>query len=198
MQTLLGHIERWLAYSQAPLEDCAGEKEVRYKKKKNLNDSPYWESAYGKKQPYKAHGVFHFRGEIKIVGNRDDMYKCKECDRLLFSTAFTTSYIRSDSAFHLKTTCRECCTELEREKREARKNAPPKSEVCDCCHKNKKLQMDHTHGTTNVRGWLCANCNSGIGGLRDNLEGVLQAAIYLEKNTDKIIETLNGIKKGAK
>ena len=28
MQTLLGHIERWLAYSQAPLEDCAGEKEV--------------------------------------------------------------------------------------------------------------------------------------------------------------------------
>ena len=26
MQTLLGHIERWLAYSQAPLEDCAGEK----------------------------------------------------------------------------------------------------------------------------------------------------------------------------
>jgi len=29
VQTLLGHIERWLAYSQAPLEDCAGEKEVR-------------------------------------------------------------------------------------------------------------------------------------------------------------------------
>jgi hypothetical protein len=26
VQTLLGHIERWLAYSQAPLEDCAGEK----------------------------------------------------------------------------------------------------------------------------------------------------------------------------
>ena len=28
MQTLLGHIERWLAYSQAPLEDRAGEKEM--------------------------------------------------------------------------------------------------------------------------------------------------------------------------
>jgi len=28
VQTLLGHIERWLAYSQAPLEDCAGEKEM--------------------------------------------------------------------------------------------------------------------------------------------------------------------------
>jgi hypothetical protein len=33
VQTLLGHIERWLAYSQAPLEDCAGEKEMNpYKK----------------------------------------------------------------------------------------------------------------------------------------------------------------------
>ena len=51
--------------------------------------------------------------------------------------------------------------------------------------------MDHTHGTTNVRGWLCANCNSGIGGLRDNLEGVLQAAVYLEKDKNKIIEKLN-------
>ena len=30
MQTLLGHIERWLAYSQAPLEDCAGEKEMKW------------------------------------------------------------------------------------------------------------------------------------------------------------------------
>ena len=177
------------------MENIAGEGEVRYKKKKNLNASPYWESAYGKKKPYKTHGVFHFRGEIKIVGNRDDMYKCKECDRLLFSTAFTTSYIRSDSAFHLKKICRECCTELEVEKREARKNAPPKSEVCDCCHKNKKLQMDHTHGTTNVRGWLCTNCNTGIGAVGDTLEGVLRAAIYLEKDKSKIIEILNGIKK---
>jgi len=31
VQTLLGHIERWLAYSQAPLEDCAGEKEIMSK-----------------------------------------------------------------------------------------------------------------------------------------------------------------------
>ena len=54
--------------------------------------------------------------------------------------------------------------------------------------------MDHTHGTTNVRGWLCTNCNSGIGGLRDNLEGVLRAAIYLEKDKGKIIEIVNEIK----
>jgi hypothetical protein len=33
VQTLLGHIERWLAYSQASLEDCAGEKEIMAWKK---------------------------------------------------------------------------------------------------------------------------------------------------------------------
>ena len=145
-----------------------------------MNARPYWEFAYGKKKPYKAHGVFHLRGDIKIAGNRDDMYRCKECDRLLFSTAFTAAYTRSDGAYLVKKICRECCTVQEAEKREARKNAPPKSEVCDCCHENKKLEIDHTHGTTNVRGWLCTKCNSGIGSLGDDLEGVLRAVTYLE------------------
>ena len=38
---------------------------------------------------------------------------------------------------------------------------------------------------------------SGIGSLGDNLEGVLQAAVYLEKDKSKIIETLNKIKEGS-
>tara|TARA_R100000742_G_C4257386_1_gene75248 strand:+ start:391 stop:546 length:156 start_codon:yes stop_codon:yes gene_type:complete len=30
------------------------------------------------------------------------------------------------------------------------------------------------------RGWLCSNCNTGIGKLGDNIEGVQKAVDYLE------------------
>jgi hypothetical protein len=55
---------------------------------------------------------------------------------------------------------------------------------CHCCGADlparpgaKRLAVDHCHETGEVRG----NCNTGIGKLGDNLEGVLQAAVYLSK-----------------
>jgi len=55
------------------------------------------------------------------------------------------------------------------------------------------LQIDHLHGTFTFRGWLCRECNTGIGSLGDNLEGVLQAAVYLENDKNKIIKTLDKV-----
>jgi hypothetical protein len=51
---------------------------------------------------------------------------------------------------------------------------------CDCCGKtDEKLQWDHCHVTHEHRGWLCHNCNTGLGKLGDNIEGVLRALDYL-------------------
>jgi len=173
------------------MENLTGEK-VRIKNK-TLNTVPYWEKAYGKKQNYKNHKSIHFRGEIKIVGKEDDVQECKECYRLLPLTAFTSHYMRSDGAFVLKKGCRECHVQLRKEQRETRKIAPPKPDYCDNCHNNKKLEIDHIHGSVIFRGWLCSNCNTGIGAVGDTLEGVLRAAIYLEKDKSKIIKTLNDL-----
>jgi len=146
------------------------------------------------KQHRKTGTDFHFRSDgLKIVGKEDDVQKCKECHRILPSTAFTTHTPRVDGAYHLQKICRECHTVVGKEQRDVRKNAPPKSDLCNCCHEKKVLQIDHIHGTTIFRGWLCRNCNTGIGALGDTLEGVLQAAIYLEKDKSKIIEKLNDL-----
>ena len=51
----------------------------------------------------------------------------------------------------------------------------------------------HLHGSTTFRGWLCNDCNSGLGELGDNLGGVLQGAIYLENDINKIKEKLQEI-----
>ena len=45
-------------------------------------------------------------------------------------------------------------------------------------------QLDHTHdGSNTFRGWLCASCNRGIGGLGDDVAGVLNALVYLINST---------------
>ena len=55
---------------------------------------------------------------------------------------------------------------------------------CGCCgtHHTKverRLAVDHCHETLEIRGLLCSLCNTGIGKLGDNLEGVLRASTYL-------------------
>jgi hypothetical protein len=162
-------------------------------RKLNLNTVPYWQTG-NKKRKYKDHEYFHYRGDIKIVGKETDIQECKKCHKILPIMAFTTGYSRGDGAWYLKKICRECNTVNEKDKRDARKNAPPKPERCERCHKKtKKLQVDHIHGSSTFRGWLCTDCNSGIGSLGDNLEGVLHAAVYLENDKNKIIETLDKV-----
>jgi len=46
------------------------------------------------------------------------------------------------------------------------------------------LYIDHDHSTGEVHGLLCVNCNSGLGMLGDNLEGVEAAAAYLRENNN--------------
>jgi len=158
----------------------------------NLNLNTTSHGNYGKKR--KNHRIFHYRREIKIAGKETDMQECKECHEIFPLIAFTTHIQRGDGAYILRKICRECDTIDKREQREVKKNAPPKPECCDCCHKKtKKLQRDHIHGTFIFRGWVCPDCNTGMGKLGDNLEGLLQAAIYLENDKNKIIETLHKI-----
>jgi len=45
--------------------------------------------------------------------------------------------------------------------------------------------VDHDHDTGAVRGLLCINCNTGIGNLRDSVELLSKAILYLEKPIGK-------------
>ena len=161
------------------------------KPKINLNTSPVRE-----RQPFakKDHKNFHYRGRFKIRGQVDDTQECVACTRALPLTAFTTKYLRADGAWVLRRTCRDCEVRLNAERNAVHKIAPPKPNKCDCCHHDRVLQMDHLHGTTLFRGWICNQDNAGIGLLGDTLEGVLRGAFYLEPDINKIIETLHKIK----
>ena len=53
-------------------------------------------------------------------------------------------------------------------------------EACGVCRlKHRRMVVDHDHATGKVRGILCHRCNVCLGGLGDNLEGVMRAVRYL-------------------
>lgn len=60
----------------------------------------------------------------------------------------------------------------------------PAPDSCECCGGppgKKGLAIDHCHETGAFRGWLCTNCNTGIGKLGDDIAGVVRAVEYLTK-----------------
>jgi hypothetical protein len=59
--------------------------------------------------------------------------------------------------------------------------------VCAVCAEpppsNKRLSVDHHHGTGKVRGLLCHHCNVSIGHLRDDPFRIRKLADYVEART---------------
>lgn len=62
-----------------------------------------------------------------------------------------------------------------------------KPQLCECCgnppNGSGSLHLDHDHGTGKFRGWLCSNCNRGLGYLQDSMAGILRAVDYLKRNS---------------
>jgi hypothetical protein len=76
--------------------------------------------------------------------------------------------------------CKACANRTAKIRAHIKKTAPPKPDNCQCCGLNVNvLVMDHCHKTERFRGWLCRNCNTGIGKLGDDLQGLHQAINYL-------------------
>lgn len=60
----------------------------------------------------------------------------------------------------------------------------PMPEACECCGRERgriALRFDHDHQTGAFRGWLCNQCNTGIGGIGDTVEALERAIAYLKR-----------------
>ncbi len=89
--------------------------------------------------------------------------------------------------------CARCHKDGKINMKRLRKISPPAPSNCDCCgipfEKSKSIHtanhaiLDHCHDTDEFRGWLCQNCNVGIGKLGDNIEGLRRAIKYLERTS---------------
>ena len=86
---------------------------------------------------------------------------------------------RSDLDRH-DSRCKQCKKEYVKALNKVKATAPPKPSTCACCNKQTaNLVVDHCHESNVFRGWICGPCNTSIGKLGDNVEGVQKALTYL-------------------
>ena len=110
----------------------------------------------------------------------------------------------------VNTNCKQCGSIKAKERAAIRKQfqhlkPPAYGERCECCKKpvyesKEKIptgvdgtwvwQLDHDHETGQFRGWLCKQCNTGLGNLGDDLESLLRAVQYLGKQDNLQIYTV--------
>jgi DNA-binding XRE family transcriptional regulator len=67
--------------------------------------------------------------------------------------------------------------------------------LCAICQKKATLYIDHDHGTEQVRGWLCAKCNTGLGYLGDStllLERAIDYLLSVHERRQQVESMLEG------
>jgi hypothetical protein len=105
---------------------------------------------------------------------------CIYCNKRKNPKSFPKHKLRPDK---LDTRCRKCLRTQAKVRTKLHKQAPPKPDKCECCLLpvilKKKWRLDHDHNDHTFRGWVCENCNFGIGQLGDDIEGVVKALNYL-------------------
>ena len=80
--------------------------------------------------------------------------------------------------------CSDCHARQDRVIRQLRKiyTPPPPHSPCECCGRTPpSLSLDHDHNTGAFRGWLCKECNVGLGFLGDDEAGLERALMYLHQ-----------------
>lgn len=55
-------------------------------------------------------------------------------------------------------------------------------DICSVVTESLELHVDHKHGESRVRGFLCGECNKGLGMFYDDPEKLRRAADYLDRH----------------
>ena len=115
------------------------------------------------------------------------MKVCTRCEIRKKNCAFSK---RSRSSTGLQAWCRACQREDKLQSRYGISSEDYQAlydkqwGVCALCERgehemNRELCIDHCHDTNRIRGLLCFDCNTSLGKLGDNVEGLTKALEYL-------------------
>ena len=107
---------------------------------------------------------------------------CRDCGDLLTEENRTKKSMSVKGRQYYLNRCRSCIQESESLLRRLKKENPmPKNSECAACGRLDRLFCDHDHATKKFRGWICRQCNAGMGLLGDSEAGLRRALQYLER-----------------
>lgn len=109
------------------------------------------------------------------------MRQCRSCKEDKPEESFYVTTHRKDGSPTYGYICTDCKRKQAILRTKLRMTSGEPTEKCQCCGVADAVLIDHCHETKEFRGWLCHNCNMGIGKLGDTLDGVQKALVYLKK-----------------
>jgi len=132
------------------------------------------------------------KGVRRIDPNRREK-KCSDCKVVLPIESFGRNRRLGDGHNNL---CREC-TRVRAKERYHRRGGrlyrhgltteqyaemlDAQGGLCGICADREPAHIDHCHESNEVRGLLCQQCNTALGALGDNVEGLQRAIDYLNR-----------------
>lgn len=134
--------------------------------------------------------LFH-EDTIFFNSNSEDYHECPICKGVKHkSEYYTQTLILKEPKLKVSEGCKPCYQEKVSLVRQLHKEAPPKPDTCDCCGRNFKEyglipELDHCHTKKVFNGWLCAQCNGGLGRFEDSLERLEKAVEYVRKTNER-------------
>ena len=153
--------------------------------KKNIYKNVRYTSYDEKNIPEKNYLPIYKRiknGRIYYIKGVENMWQvCRVCNKLKHEKDFPVhSEIDKYARRQLRNICSDCNNKNRKilHKLNAEQGKSPKN--CQLCGEEKKLQLDHCHKTNLFRGWLCNDCNTGIGKLGDDITSLERAVKYLK------------------
>ena len=110
---------------------------------------------------------------------------CKRCGEHCEESDFRVTGRTIRGVFRMHT-CRACEAADARQRYQLAKCVGPPAPACELCSKEGPTMLDHCHVTGRFRGWLCHDCNTGLGKLGDDTASVRRALAYLDRWLDSI------------
>ena len=120
----------------------------------------------------------------------EDNSELIECPACMESKPISEYYVYEDYYMSgARRKCKPCYNKNSAITRQLKRENPypHKDPTCECCGTvatKEVLNLDHCHDDKTFRGWLCRSCNTGIGALGDNIEGLEKAMAYLRSKDE--------------
>jgi hypothetical protein len=109
---------------------------------------------------------------------------CKSCN----IEKSLDEFIKADGKHRsTRNRCKDCSKIHSKLRIKLRKeNIPPSSGYCPLCNNfTEKWVLDHNHKTFKFRGYICRDCNAGLGLLKDDINVLKKAINYLSESEFK-------------
>ena len=107
---------------------------------------------------------------------------CNRCNEELSLDKFPKHIANKDN---LDNRCKSCKSKMEKHVYQLKRKHPkPEPGPCPICEKHvTNWSLDHNHKTGEFNGYICMQCNLGLGKFRDSIEILSKALAYLKRTT---------------